>query len=73
MRYANRPISAIKFRKFCYNNDLRAKDLAEILDQSVSTIYKYWNGKISVPDDKKKLLAEKTGLDIYEIFYNEEL
>lgn len=73
MRYANRATWAIKFRKFCHNNDLRAKDLAEMLDQSISTIYKYWAGKIAVPDDKKKILAEKTGLDIYEIFYNEEL
>ena len=73
MKFANRPVSAIKFRKFCYNNDLQAKDLAEMLDQSVSTIYKYWSGRIAVPDDKKKILAEKTGLDIYEIFYNEEL
>ena len=73
MRYANRPISAIKFRKFCYNNDLKAKDLAEMLDQSVSTIYKYWRGVIAIPDDKKKILEEKAGLNIYEIFYNEEL
>ena len=73
MKYTNRPVSAIKFHKFCRNNDLSAKDLAEMLDQSVSAIYKYWNGKITVPDDKKKILAEKTGLDIYEVFYNEEL
>ena len=73
MRHTNKLVSAIKFRKFCYNNDLKAKDLAEMLDQSVWTIYKYWNGTISIPDDKKKTLAEKTGLDIYEIFYNEEL
>lgn len=73
MKLANRPVSAIKFRKFCYNNDLQAKDLAEMLDQSVSTIYKYWSGRIAIPDDKKKILAEKTGLDIYEIFYNDNL
>jgi hypothetical protein len=44
-----------------------------MLDQSVSTIYKYWSGRIAVPDDKKKILEEKAGLDIYEIFYRKEL
>ena len=73
MGYANRPISAIKFRKFCYNNDLKAKDLAEMLGQSVWTIYKYWDGTIAIPDDKKKILEEKAGMDIYEVFYRKEL
>ena len=73
MEYDDRRISAIKFRNFCINNDLKAKDLAEMLDQSVSTIYKYWSGRIAVPDDKKKILEEKAGLDIYEIFYRKEL
>lgn len=73
MVYDDRRISAIKFRNFCSNNDLKAKDLAEMLDQSVSTIYKYWSGRIAVPDDKKKILEEKAGLDIYEVFYRKEL
>ena len=73
MGYDDRRISAIKFRNFCSNNDLKAKDLAEMLDQSVSTIYKYWSGRIAVPDDKKKILEEKAGLDIYEVFYRKEL
>ena len=73
MVYDDRRISAVKFRNFCSNNDLKAKDLAEMLDQSVSTIYKYWSGRIAVPDDKKKILEEKAGLDIYEIFYRKEL
>lgn len=73
MGYANKPISAIKFRNFCHNKELRAKDLAEMLGVSTGAVYKYWEGKIAVPDDKKKILEEKTGLNIYEIFYNEEL
>ena len=73
MEYDDKRISAIKFRNFCYNHDLKAKDLSEMLDQSVSTIYKYWSGKIAIPDDKKKILEEKAGLDIYEIFYSKEL
>ena len=66
-----KPDWAIKLRKFCYNNNLTAKDLAEILNVKVPTVYKYWSGDISIPDDSKKKLEEELGLDIYDTFFKE--
>lgn len=73
MRKGNKPVSAIKFRNFCFNNDLQAKDIAEMLHLRTATIYSYWSGRTAVPDDVKKTLEQKAGLDIYEVFFNEEL
>lgn len=67
----NKPDSAIKFRNFCFNKKLSAKDIATILHVQVGTIYKYWSGKISVPDSSKKTLEKQLGLDIYDIFFKE--
>ena len=63
--------SAIKFRNFCFNNELRANDIAECLNVSVATIYKYWSGSVAVPDTSKKILEEKFGLNIYDTFFKE--
>lgn len=73
MKKQNKPIWAIKFRKFCFNNDLKATDVAKILNLQTTSIYKYWNGSITVPDENKKILEKEIGLDIYEIFYNDNL
>jgi hypothetical protein len=73
MRKENKPVWAIKFRNFCFNNDLQAKDIAQMLHLRTATVYKYWAGLIAVPDDNKKALEQKAGLDIYEVFFNEEL
>lgn len=73
MRKDNKPVSAIKFRNFCFNNNLQAKDIANMLHLRTATVYKYWAGLIAVPDENKKILEQKAGLDIYEIFFNEEL
>ena len=73
MQDADKPIWAIKFRNFCFNNNLRAIDVAEVLNLQASSIYKYWAGQVSVPDPYKKILEKKLGLDIYETFYNEDL
>lgn len=67
----NRPDWAIKFRNFCHNHQYKAKDIAEILHLQTATVYKYWAGIISVPDDNKKILEEKIGLDIYDTFFRE--
>lgn len=73
MSNGNKPVWAIKFRNFCFNNNLQAKDIAEILHLQAATVYKYWSGLIAVPDENKKVLEKEFGLDIYETFYNEEL
>lgn len=69
----NRPIWAIKFRNFCFNNHLKAADIAKMLNLQVGSVYKYWSGVVSVPDESKKILEKELGLDIYDTFYNEEL
>ena len=71
MRKKQRPDWAIKFRNFCHNNDLTAKDVAKILKVSTMTIYGYWCGRTAVPDETKKKLEKEIGLDIYDTFYNE--
>ncbi len=73
MKKNNKPVWAIKLRNFCFNNDLRATDIAELLHLKTATIYKYWAGDISVPDESKKILEQKVGLPIYETFFDEEL
>ena len=71
MSEENKPDWAIKFRNFCFNNDIRAKDIATILHLRTATVYKYWSGQIAVPDDSKKILEREYGLDIYDTFFKE--
>lgn len=66
-----KPIYAIKFKNFCQNNNYSAQDIADILRVQKGTIYKYYSGHIAVPDDSKKLLEQRTGLNIYDVFYND--
>lgn len=73
MSIVKKPIWAIKFRNYCFNNNLESKDLAEKLGVKHTTIYKYWSGRTPVPDVSKKILEKEFGLDIYETFFNEEL
>ncbi len=68
-----KPIWAIKFKRFCEDNYISGQEVADMLGKSRATIYKYWTGEIPVPDESKKILERKTGLPIYETFFNEEL
>ena len=65
--------SAIKFRLWCKNNKLSAQDIADVLHVKRNTVYSYWSGSFSVPDENKKILEQKLGLPIYEIFFDSEL
>lgn len=66
-------ISAIKFKLWCKNNKYSAQKIAEVLQKQKTTIYSYWSGKSSMPDEDKKKLEIELGLPIYEIFYDKEL
>ena len=68
-----KPIYAIKFKRFCEDNNISAQDVARALNLSRAAVYKYWSGDAIVPDTNKKILERKMGLPIYETFYNEEL
>ena len=73
MSRAKKPIEAIRFRNFCHNHNLKATDIAKILNVKTTTVYKYWSGRTPVPDESKKILEKEIGLDIYYTFYSEEL
>lgn len=66
-------ISAIKFRLWCKNNKYSAQDIADVLQVQKGTVYAYWSGKITVPDEGKKKLEQALGLPIYETFFDMEL
>ena len=66
-----KPISAIKFRNYCKNNDIPAKRLSKLLNVSIKMIYCYWAGTSQVPDCYKKIMEQELKMPIYEIFLNE--
>lgn len=66
-----KPVYAIKFKNFCQNAGYSAAAIADMLDVTKSTVYKYYSGRIAVPDEAKKILESKLGLNIYEVFFNE--
>lgn len=68
-----KPIWAIKFKRFCEDNNISASEVAKMLEVTTASVYKYWQGNAIVPDKSKKILEKKTGLPIYETFFNEEL
>lgn len=68
-----KPVWARKLKRFCEDNEISAQEVATAINKTTATVYKYWQGKIPVPDETKKALEKKLGLPIYETFYNEEL
>lgn len=67
----DKPISAIKFKNYCKDNGISAKQIAKVLNISIKAVYCYWSGVNQVPDYAKKLLEEKLNMPIYEIFLND--
>jgi transcriptional regulator with XRE-family HTH domain len=66
-------ISAIKFKLWCKDNGYSAQDIADVLHLQKGTVYGYWAGTFTVPDENKKKLEQELGLPIYEIFFDSEL
>ena len=66
----NRDIAAMKFRFFLDSNGISAQEVADALRISRKSVYAYRRGSNTVPDDYKKMLEEKFGLNIYDVFYN---
>ena len=66
-----KPISAIKFRNYCKDNDISAKRLSKLLNISIKTVYCYWAGAAQVPDYSKKIMEQELNMPIYEIFLND--
>lgn len=58
------------FKAFCVANGLTAKKIAEDCGMSVNTVWAYFQGKRTPNKRNMKILAEKYGLDAYELFIN---
>ena len=66
-----KPIHAIKFRNYCKDNGVTAKQLALLLHLNTKTIYAMWAGEIQVSDHYKKVLEKELKMPIYDIFLND--
>ena len=67
----DKPISAIKFRNYCKDNDISAKRLSKLLNVTAKAVYRYWAGYNQVPDYAKKIMEKELNMPIYEIFLND--
>ena len=67
------PIYAIKLKRFRLSKGLNQKEFAELIGASEISISSYERGTRRPKDKTMRIMAEKTGLDIYEVFFNEEL
>lgn len=70
-RINKKPIHAIKFRNYCKDNGITAKQLALLLHLNIKTIYAFWAGEIQVSDHYKKVLEKELNMPIYDIFLND--
>ena len=71
MSIRQKPISAIKFRNWCKDHGISAKQLALLLHLNIKTIYAFWSGDIQVSDQYKKILEKELKMPIYDIFLND--
>lgn len=69
-KMTNRDVAAMKLRFFLDSNNITAQEVADTLRVSRKAVYAYRRGLNAVPDDYKKILEEKFGLNIYDVFYN---
>lgn len=67
------PIYAIKLKRFRQSKGLNQKEFADLIGVSEISISFYERGIRRPKDKTMRIMAEKTGLDIYEVFFNEEL
>ena len=67
------PIYAIKLKRFRQSKGLSQKEFAALIGASEISISSYERGARRPKDKTMRIMAKKTGLDIYEVFFNEEL
>lgn len=67
------PIYAIKFKRFRLSKGLTQEGMGKILGLSMMTIAAYEQGIRRPKDKTMHVMHKKLGLDIYDIFFNEEL
>ena len=66
----NLPQNKYPFKAFCVANGLTAKKISEDCGIAQSTVWAYFQGKRMPNRKNMKILAEKYGLDVYELFIN---
>ena len=69
----NLPVWAIKFKRFRLSKGLTQSGLANILGLSVPAIRSYEQGIRKPKKATMDLMKKEIGLNIYEIFFNDEL
>ena len=67
------PIYSIKLKRFRQSKGLNQKEFAELVGITEISVSSYERGARRPKDKTMRIMAEKTGLDIYEVFFNEEL
>ena len=67
----DKPIWAIKFRNYCKDNGITAKQISLLLHLNERTVYSFWSGENQVSDHYKKVLEKELKMPIYDIFLND--
>jgi transcriptional regulator with XRE-family HTH domain len=67
---SNIPDGAKAFKAFCVANNLSAKKIAEDCGVPIGTVYSYFQGTRTPGRKNMKVLSEKYGLNVYDLFIN---
>lgn len=67
------PVWAIKLKRFRLSKGLSQQEFADILGLSLPSVSSYEQGLRRPKQATMDKMHKKTGLDIYEVFFNEEL
>lgn len=67
------PVYAIKLKRFRLSKGLTQEQFGELIGKKQITVASYEQGIRRPKEKTMQLMKEKIGLDIYEVFFNEEL
>lgn len=67
------PIYAIKLKRFRLSKGLNQKEFADLVGIAEISVSSYERGARRPKEKTMRIMADRTGLNIYEIFFNEEL
>lgn len=67
------PIYAIKLKRFRLSKGLSQKEFADLIGVSEISVSSWERGVRKPKEKTMRIMAKKTGLDFYEVFFNEEL
>lgn len=73
MSKKNLPVYAVKLKRFRLSKGLTQEQFGELIGVKQITVAGYEQGIRRPKEKTMQVMSEKTGLDIYEIFFNEYL